>query len=412
MKRAWKAVLAGLFVAAIAMPAGAAQSSEDFDDFGTGPLVAQDGWTYTGGLSYDVSITEAADGIGSTQSLQISNASTSGSFGDWPISQVLDVPATETGNQEFVASFDVEGDAYHAGLQASVAPQTSGGARMSFVSFTDTPAGIQVRFADARNAEFRTVPIGTPLTYGTPHRVTIVLDLYDGPHNDVAQVFIDDVNRQNPLVPATVGDFEGFFAPVDNPDTANKVKAGQSVPMKWKIATAVPTTWEDYYRYDPESNEFTPEPWGTRQVDSLIFQARQQPLVAGASCDEDPGRSGYEARDCWAANDGQGLLFDNVTVSSDTTLTLPTTAAPVDASFYGTPIFKSVTGPCEDVEGFDALETAAAPGASHLTYDAATGIWHYNWQTTKSMAGAGCVKLSLLDSGGGVIDYALFKITK
>jgi hypothetical protein len=407
VKRAWKAVLAGLFVAAMAMPASAdAMGPQTFTGFNAvNPLQPVEGWTYTGGSSYDVGITSA--GI-TGNSLQISNARTSGSFGDWPISQVLGTPATETGNQEFVGSFDVQGDTYREGLQASVAPQTTGGARMSFVSFTDKPGGIQVAFSDARNANFRTVPIGTPLTYGSSHRVTIVLDLYDGPHNDVAQVFIDDPNRQNPLVPATVGDFEGFFAPVDNPSTANKVKAGQSVPMKWKIATAVPTTWEDYYRYDSESNEFETAPWGTRQVDSLIFQARQQQKVAGSPCAEDPGRLGFEARDCWAANEGHGLLFDNVTVSSDTTLTLPTTAAPVDASFYGTPIFKSVTGPCADVEDYDPIETADPPGASHLTYDAATGIWHYNWQTTKSMAGAGCVKLTLLATG----DYALFKISK
>ena len=31
----------------------------------------------------------------------------------------------------------------------------------------------------------------------------------------------------------------------------------------------------------------------------------------------------------------------------------------------------------------DLLEQVATPGASHLTYDATTGVWHYNWQTTK-----------------------------
>jgi len=412
MKRAWKAVLAGLFVAAIAMPAGAVSLSENFDDFATGPLVAVNGWTYDGGASYDVGI--VSPGIDG-KSLQISNAATDGAFDNWPMSQRLvgaDV-ASETGNQEFVATFDVQGDEYRAGLQASVAPQSDTGARMSYVSFTDKPGGIQVAFADARDANFRTVPIGGLLTYGQSHRVTIVLNMYEGPHNDVAQVFIDDPDRLNPLVPGSgAGEFTGFFAPVDNPDTANKVKAGQSVPMKWKLDLAPPTTWEDYYRFDPESNEFETEPWGTRPVDSLIFQARQQQKLAGSPCLVDPDRGTdpeFEARDCWAANAGHGLLFDNVTVSSDSTFTpLATTGGPVDASVYGTPIFKSVTGPCDDVEAFDAIETAAAPGASHLTYDAATGIWHYNWQTTKSMAGAGCVKLTLLATD----DYAVFKITK
>ena len=112
------------------------------------------------------------------------------------------------------------------------------------------------------------------------HDVKIVLDLYTGAHNDVANVFIDG---DGPLVPSAGADFAGFFAPVDHPDTLNKLKAGQSVPMKWKLATAPPTTWEDYYRFNAESNDdpnsdvpgvTLPQPWTTRAVDSLIFQAR------------------------------------------------------------------------------------------------------------------------------------------
>ena len=59
-----------------------------------------------------------------------------------------------------------------------------------------------------------------------------------GPHNDVVQVFIDDMTQ--PLVPATLDGFEGFFAPVDNPDDAvNKAKAGQTIPLKFKVQSEV-----------------------------------------------------------------------------------------------------------------------------------------------------------------------------
>ena len=79
----------------------------------------------------------------------------------------------------------------------------------------------------------------------------IVLDLYPGPSNDVAQVYIE--TAAGPLVPAS-GSIEGFYAPVDNPDTVNKAKAGQTIPVKFKLNAEPATTWEDYYRFNPESN--------------------------------------------------------------------------------------------------------------------------------------------------------------
>ena len=54
----------------------------------------------------------------------------------------------------------------------------------------------------------------------------------------------------------------------------------------------------------------------------------------------------------------------------------------------------------------DTLETYAA-GASGLTYNATTGIWHYNWQTRTAAAG-NCVKMTLNLTS----DYALFKFTR
>ena len=54
----------------------------------------------------------------------------------------------------------------------------------------------------------------------------------------------------------------------------------------------------------------------------------------------------------------------------------------------------------------DPIE-AYTPGASRLTYNAATGIWHYNWQTPKHLEGH-CVKMTLNLTD----DYALFKFIK
>jgi hypothetical protein len=393
MKRAWKAVLAGLFVAAIALPAGAdSQGPETFTGFGVeNPLTAAtataNGWTYTGGSQYDVATTGSA--------LRISNRNMSGSFGDWVFSKPLTTAATEDGLQTFTADFDISSTSstLQPGLQISVAPQTAGGARMSFLKFIDSPAdtngpgGIDVQFADYANdgVNGRQITIANDLTRNGFH-VTIVLDLYPGPHNDVAQVYI---NHGPPLVPAS-GGIQGFYAPVDNPATVNKAKAGQTIPVKFTLNAEPATTWEDYYRFNCESNVPCPAQgeWGTRQVDSLIFQAR------GADGSTNPNIA-----------PGGGFLIDNVTTSSTDTLALPT-GATGDPSLLGPNPFTAMTDNCDPNDTTDAIETYT-PGASGLTYNASTGIWHYNWQTKNQYAG-NCVELTLNLTG----DNALFKFTK
>ena len=112
-----------------------------------------------------------------------------------------------------------------------------------------------MQFADYANdgVNGRQITIANDLPRGGFH-VKIVLDLYEGPHNDVAQVFIE---QRWPSVPAS-GSIEGFYAPVDNPDTVNKAKAGQTIPVKFKLNAEPATTWEDYYRFNDESNQGHP----------------------------------------------------------------------------------------------------------------------------------------------------------
>lgn len=170
----------------------------------------------------------------------------------------------------------------------------------------------------------------------------------------------------------------------------NKVKVGQAVPMKWKINAEPATTWEDYYRFQGESNAgIDPLDWTTRAVDSLIFQAR----TGGGTA---------------PLTKGEGFLFDNVTLTSSEDATLPT-GAPGDASVYTEPIFTAKQVSCLTGDDLlvDPLEQVGTPGASHLTYNEDTGVWHYNWQTTTAMKGK-CWKLTL----NGTTGYALFKIVK
>jgi hypothetical protein len=395
MRKATLATTLGFLASLLlmALPAVAASDTEDFSGFtAEDPLTAANatanGWKYTDGAARDVAI--EASGINGN-SLRMSNAVMDDSFGNWVFSEPLGAAATENGLQEFTAEFDIASmrpSVLQEGLQISVAPQTAGGARMSFLRFNDTSGGIKVTFADASSgglgqpANFRQVPIAT-LDRSVAHHVKIVLDLYPGPSNDVAQVFID---WSDGLVPATGSGFEGFFAPVDKPDTVNKAKAGQAIPLKFKVDAEPATTWEDYYRFDPESNGGVPQSdWTTRPVDSLIFQARGSGTQAGV--------------------DGYGFLIDNVTTSSTGTPTLPT-AAVGDPSVFGDDPFTADSVACDLGDDIDPIEVYA-PGGSGLTYNAETGVWHYNWKTPKSIAGS-CVDmiLNLTD------DYASFRFVK
>ena len=46
---------------------------------------------------------------------------------------------------------------------------------------------------------------------------------------------------------------------MDKPEVAvNKAKAGQTIPLKFKVQSEVPTTLEDYYRFNGESNAGIP----------------------------------------------------------------------------------------------------------------------------------------------------------
>jgi hypothetical protein len=387
--------------------------TQGFDNFAVGtPLVGTEGWTYTGGNSYDVGITDT--GI-TGNSVRISNGTMSGSFGDWLFSKPLNTAATETGSQKFTAKFDIKSvTGTNQGMSMNIAPQTAGGARMTNLRFQDETDGIHVLFSDVLNpsgtvafqdSPFRTVDIAT-LPYAGTYTVKIVMNLIDGPHNDVVQVYIDGIKDGAGLVPGRPGQvtFDGFYAPVDNQPTTNKAKAGQTIPLKWRVeGSSFATSWEDYYRYDKESNggpNVAPpaDPingYGTRDVDSLIIQAR---CAAAGPCAN-------------ATAQGNGYLIDNVSYESAALGTpLPVLSAGVgDASIYGTPPI-TVTGEnCGDLPPgeLDPIEVYAT-NANGLMYHG-NGVWQYNWQTPKSLAGK-CVEVAL--SPAALTGSTLFMLTK
>ena len=410
--KALMGVMAFAAMLLLALPAMADSVTQGFDNFApVTPLVGIEGWTYTGGSQYDVGI--EANGINGN-SVRISNGTMSGSFGDWLFSPALSTEASEDGLQQFTTEFQIKSvTGTNQGMSMNIAPQTAGGARMSNLRFQDEADGIHVLFSDVlnptgavgfQNAPFRTVDIAT-LSYADTHTVTLVMNLIPGPHNDVVQVYIDGSAGLVPGRPGQVT-FDGFYAPVDNQPTINKAKAGQTIPLKWRVAgSSFATSWEDYYRFDKESNggsgiglpSDSVNGYGTRNVDSLIIQAR---CAAAGPCANPTAQ-------------GAGYLIDNVTYESAAIVTpLPVLSAGVgDPSIYNNPPI-TVTGAnaaeCAPTDGdIDAIEVYAA-NAGGLMYHG-NGVWQYNWQTPKSLAGK-CVEVAL--SPAALDGSTLFKLVK
>ena len=230
--------------------------------YSTGSINGQNGWQMTG--PYDVAVASVssfpdAAGYGfGTQALRISDATTSGSFGDQAFSPGVASPASESGPHFFDASFSIgtTSAAVQPGLHLSVSPDSGDGSRMSYLRFEDQSDGVHVYFEDATDQG----PLGTGASFSdtqiallsraTAHTVRFLMDLLPGPGNDIVEIYID----------------------------GNLVHTG--------------TSWEDYYRYDPEqagNGNVVPS------VRKLLFRE------AGAAT---------------SADQGNGFLLDDVSLAS------------------------------------------------------------------------------------------------
>lgn len=255
-------------ISALTLAPQAAQAdslSVDFESYTTGNINGQNGWTKTGG--YDVEVVESPVLSGS-KSLRFSNAVTSGSFGDQTFSASLadeagDAQAVNGGQSggtrqnHFEAEFKIKAatSTYQPGLFLSVSPDRGDGARMSYLGFADTADGIDVTFYDVQSvvdpAVFTPTLVADNLSREAAHTAKLVIDFVDGPSNDIVKIYLD----------------------------GNLVHTG--------------TTWENYFRFDNESNPSLADE--SRTVDSLLFRA-----------------GGTAA----PATQGLGFLIDDITLSS------------------------------------------------------------------------------------------------
>ncbi|BAN02464.1 hypothetical protein YM304_21500 [Ilumatobacter coccineus YM16-304] len=261
---------AGLAIpTAINTPIASADAvGSDFESFALGSVDGQDGWEISG--PYDVEVVDASathPSLGN-RSLRISNAVTSGGFGDQTFSKPLTEEAGETDAENGgkstgprQTSFEAEWSfasaapgAEQPGLSVVVSPDRGDGGRMGWLGMTDTPTGLEVSYygydttlggtcADLDNFVFTTVATGLDRT--AVHTARLRMGFNDGVDNDVVEVFVD----------------------------GTLVHTGKS--------------WEDYFR-----NCEPPEP---RTVDSLLFR------VSGTAA---PATSGF------------GFLIDDVSLES------------------------------------------------------------------------------------------------
>jgi hypothetical protein len=251
---ALRLALALVFAATLALGAAPNQqlpraladaSTINFETYNTGTINGQDGWSSTGPYDHLVAANTYGYATFGTKSLRMSNAVTSGSFGDQTFSKSLVDEAGETtatnggvsgGTRQ--TSFEAQWDfastvpgAEQPGLSVVASPDRGDGSRMSWVQMADTPTGLEVNFFDVQGTTDPANFVGPTLVAGglsrtVPHTINISVDFLPGPSNDVVKVYVDGVLKRTG------------------------------------------TTWENYYRYDSEAQT----EGGPRTVDSILFR--------------------------------------------------------------------------------------------------------------------------------------------
>lgn len=273
----------------------------DFESFALGDPYGQDGWGANdlGGYNaanWDIDIVDPSAAWGTelgNRALRISNAVTSGGFGNQLLSASLVNEAGETGatasvnaggtrqsRLSGVLTFASATKAHQPGLAFSFAADAGDGTRMANFRITDEAGGfrVEVSVLDESIPSFVAHTIASGLSHSEVHTLRFSLDLVDGDNNDVLWVKVDESGCST-------------FA-----------QSG---------------SWEQYHRY--YAGNATPI---TFTADSLLFR------VSGAAV---------------PANAGNGLLFDRFDLATSTVPAMPAPGVPA------TPV-----SPVVSVNGHDA----------------------------------------------------------
>jgi hypothetical protein len=222
------AVIAAL-VSVLAVPtfAGAdtVTSSIEAPQYATGTVDNIHGWQSTAAASgsLDHLVTDLSSVIPTptyaysnafgSRALRFSNGQYSGGFGNQTFSPSTPNEAGETNAESmgksggerqsmFQGSFTIASakpGVYQPSLYLAVAPDRGDGARMGSLRFVDTAGGIDVSWSDYHTGDpgFTSHPIGV-FSNSVPHRVTMKLEFFDGPDNDIVTLKIDGVDVTPP----------------------------------------------------------------------------------------------------------------------------------------------------------------------------------------------------------------------
>lgn len=331
-------LFAAACAAALLLPGSATAAAVDtgFEPpaFVTGTVNGQNGWKSLGSAGSGCALYDHAvvDNTGASysypsfgaQSLRISNARTSGCFGDQTFSASTADDAGEsdaasgglsggTRRGTFVAEWSVASavpGAQQPGLQFVASPDRGDGARMGWIQVADGATGLDVNFYDYQsgvvepgctsgsNFVFTSVAAGLDRTVS--HTIRIEVEMPDGPANDVLRLYID-----------------GALAHTG-------------------------TTWEDYFR----ECEGTPV---SRTVDSILFR------TAGAAA---PGTL------------GKGFLIDNVSIRTLDATSLSATPVVADlgaGQVYVTEVTATLTSGGAPLAGKTVAFTADSFSCSAVT---------------------------------------------
>ncbi len=209
----------------------------DFELFAPGGIDRQFDWQSLGGAGapppvstarcavYDHEITvnpdKPRDQAFGERSLRISNAVTSGCYGDQTFSARVRDPAGQAGATARSANglvdyslpggvlrnhFEAEWtfasatpNVQQPGLEMVVSPARGDSHRMSWVQMADLPDGIAVTFGErsdpADPGAIRQAVIAAGLDRRHAHTIRLVLDFLDGPGDDVVRVYVDAKRR-------------------------------------------------------------------------------------------------------------------------------------------------------------------------------------------------------------------------
>lgn len=179
-------------------------NSSTFDAFSLGSVNGQAGWKSTG--NYDQEVVDNTYGFAGfgCKTLRLSNARTTGSFGDQTFSDTT-APAgessTSTVNDHYEASFDIASTKPNeqTNLALSISPDDGTGNRMSYLRLEDRADGVHVFFDDVSGTSEATLSFDeteiATLSRTQPHTIKFVIDYKDGASNDVVKVLIDGVEK-------------------------------------------------------------------------------------------------------------------------------------------------------------------------------------------------------------------------